>query len=116
MRAIKFTDALCMPGVMASSLCYFGLKFSYYGIMYWLPLFLAEVKGYSDYEISGSVAYFEFGTLSGSVIIGLLSDLMDGKRMPLTTLSILIGAVINVILSYCTENTPDQALGAIIFF
>lgn len=90
-----------MPGVLTSSFCYFGLKFSYYGIMYWLPLFLAEIKGYTDYEISGAVAYFEFGTLGGALIIGILSDMMDGRRMPLTVVSIFVGSIVNMFLSYC---------------
>jgi len=60
--------------------------------MMWLPYFLSEEHDFSDFEISGAVAAFEFGTLAGALIIGIITDLMKQRRCPVLVLSILIGA------------------------
>lgn len=39
-KNVGFGRALCIPGVLTFSLSFFFIKFTYYGIYYWVPTYL----------------------------------------------------------------------------
>lgn len=73
---------------------YFGLKFCYYGLMMWMPLYLlTNQQAISNYDVSWFVVVFEVGTSLGGFIFGVVTDFMGGRRYPLLVLAIFVGAV-----------------------
>eukprot|EP00347_Sterkiella_histriomuscorum_P015299 403357549 len=99
-KGINFWSALQIPGVLAYSLSYFCLKFSSYGLLFWLPMFLQKMNGYTDYETASCVSMLDIGYVIGGVIIGYVSDLMYCRRVPVAVFSIVIATLLHIILVY----------------
>ena len=92
--AISFSEAIKTRGVLNVGASYFGLKFCYYGLMMWMPLYLlTNQQAISNYDVSWFVVVFEVGTSLGGFIFGVVTDFMGGRRYPLLVLAILVGAV-----------------------
>lgn len=93
-QAISFTAAIKTEGVLNVGASYFCLKFCYYGLMMWMPLYLfTNQQSLSNYDVSWFVAFFEVGAALGGFMIGVVSDFMRGRRYPLLVLNIFVGAV-----------------------
>lgn len=97
-KGISFWDAWKIPGVVAYSFSYFCMKFSSYGLMLWLPMFLKKMNNYSDYETASAAAVLDIGYVLGGVAIGYLTDLTYSRRSPIAVASILIATVLHVLL------------------
>lgn len=101
---IPFMEALRTPGVLQISASYFCLKFCYYGIVMWLPLYLSGIEmTMTNYDISLAVVYFEAGTMIGGFTIGIVTDLMGCRRYPAYVTAIIAGA-------YFTHDFQSGAL------
>jgi len=76
MEAINFKQAWMMPGVLQYSFCYFCLKFSVYGILYWLPLYITlnADQDYTDHQIALTAAMYDVGAIIGALFLGFVSD------------------------------------------
>lgn len=56
-----------------------------YGILNWIPVYLASAKGFSATETSLAFTVFEYAAIPGTILLGLLSDrVLKGKRLPIT--------------------------------
>lgn len=97
-HAISFFSAWCIPGVLQYSLCYFCLKFANYGIMYWLPLYLQQERGYSDIWTSNVASLYDLGTIVGGLLLGYITDKMYSKRSPISFLALVVAALMHFLL------------------
>ena len=82
-KSINFFKAWLIPGVIQFSICYLGLKLANYGIMLWLPKYASDELKFTEDEKTLIAVLYDVGTIAGSVILGLLSDWMYGKRTPI---------------------------------
>jgi sugar phosphate permease len=71
-----------------------SLKFATYGIMLWLPLYLQMTAGYSDYESSIVSSMYDLGTITGSLLIGYLTDMTYSRRNPVTFVCLILATFI----------------------
>lgn len=95
-KGISFKSAWKIPGVLQYSLSYFCIKFSSYGLMLWLPMYLQKVNGYTDYETAYAAVSLDVGNVLGGVLIGYLTDLTYSRRTPFAIVSILGATVLEV--------------------
>lgn len=94
-KGINFKNAWKIPGVLQYSLSYFCIKFSSYGLMLWLPLYLKnDDNQYSDYEMASAAATLDIGNVIGGVMIGYLTDLTYSRRTPIAVVSILLATIL----------------------
>ena len=103
-KGISFISAWSIPGVLQYSIAYFCIKFSSYGMMLWLPMYLQKTAGYTDYEIASAAITLDVGNVLGSALIGYLTDLTYSRRTPLAVLSILLATVFEVFLNWMTPE------------
>lgn len=89
---IQFGKALRIPGVLTFSLSFFFIKFAYYGVYYWVPTYLRDDLGYSKDEATNITSLGSAGGIVGSLIMGLLSDLLS-VRSPVHTVGCAVGAL-----------------------
>ena len=83
---------MCIPGVLSFSLSFFFIKFAYYGLYYWVPTYLQDELGYSKEEAGNITSLGSIGGIIGSIIMGLLSDVLF-VRSPVHTFGCIIGAI-----------------------
>jgi len=79
-KSINFFKAWLIPGVIQFSICYLGLKLANYGIMLWLPTYATEHLKFNEDQKTLIALLYDIGTVAGSICLGLLSDLMYGRR------------------------------------
>jgi len=77
---------------IANALNYLVLK----GLTDWIPMFLIEEKGFHSSQAMNTMFWFEVGGLIGSLLSGLISDLL-GKRLYVCS-AFTFGAVPTIIL------------------
>ena len=90
-KNVSFWKALCIPGVLTFSLSFFFIKFAYYGLYYWVPTYLQDELGYSKDEAGNITSLGSVGGIIGSIIMGLLSDVLI-VRSPVHTFGCTVGA------------------------
>jgi len=101
---VSFLKALCIPGVMTYSFSFFFAKFAYYGVYYWVPTYLQEKLGYSKTEAGNITSLGSVGGIIGSIMMGLLSDLLN-LRSPVHIVASAIGALsLSLITSYQDDS------------
>ena len=69
-----------------------------------MPIFLHQTKGYENSEIANILTIYEITTLSGTVILGPLTDLTYGKRSPIALLSIIGASITAFLLTFMFED------------
>ena len=76
--SIGFMQALKIPNVMGYALAFGFFKFINYAMFFWLPFFLSL---HFDSESANVVSsLYSVGMMPGGVIVGVVSDLYDGRR------------------------------------
>ena len=103
-KSINFFKAWLIPGVIQFSICYLGLKLANYGIMLWLPKYAADHLKFNDDEKTLIAVLYDVGTIAGSVLLGLLSDWLYGKRTPICFVGLLIATVGHIFLIFLTSD------------
>ena len=69
------------PLTWALGLCYFGVKLVRYGLLFWLPYYLATSKLHYSSGASAIIATaFEVGGIPFSILAGSLADRVFGRR------------------------------------
>ena len=110
-RAIGFTGALRIPGVVEFSLCLFFSKLVSYTFLYWLPNYIHQTSHVDAQESAILSTIFDIGGIVGGIIAGLISD---STGRPASTCSVmLITAVPCMFLYQWLEGggckiTPDH--------
>jgi len=62
-----------------------------YGIQDWAPLYLTEVKGFTDAQSSWAFAWYEIAAIPGTLICGWMSDkVFKGRRAPVSIIYMVL--------------------------
>ena len=70
-----------------------------FGIITWLPIFLLEVKGFSNEQMMLAFLVFEWAAIPSTLFAGFLSDkLFKGYRMPPAIIS--LGLIVFCLIGY----------------
>lgn len=93
-HAISFWKAWLLPGVIQYSLCIAFVKLSTYGMLFWLPTYATEELAYSRGDVEFIAVAFDVGTIFGSILLGLLTDLTYKKRSPVAFSGLIIGTIL----------------------
>lgn len=83
---------------------FFFIKFSIYAILLWMPLFLNTVLGYENHAIANILTLYEVATMTGTCILGSITDRMYGKRSPIAVLAIIMATCVS---TYMTISYTD---------
>lgn len=89
-KSISFCKAWLIPGVIQFSVCYLGLKIANYGIMLWLPKYAHDHLEFDENQKTLIAILYDVGTITGSILLGLISDFMYGKRCPVSFIGLLL--------------------------
>ena len=95
------------------SICYLGLKLANYSIMLWLPKYAVSYLHF-DPTMRGVISMmYDIGTITGSFVLGFLSDILWRKRIIVSFISLLIAAAGHILLIIVM---PNWLLFILIFF
>ena len=103
-------DALCAPKVALYGFAFFCIKFSIYAILLWMPIFLHTTRHYENHEIANLLTVYELTTLTGTVILGPLTDITYGKRSPIAVVSIALASLAAFILTFLSDSMSHVGL------
>ncbi|PIN22398.1 Permease of the major facilitator superfamily [Handroanthus impetiginosus] len=83
--AVRFLEALRIPGVLPFALCLFFAKLVAYTFLYWLPFYISHtaIEGrYLSNEESGNLStLFDVGGVVGGILAGHISDRLDARAI-----------------------------------
>ena len=96
-KAISFSGALNIPGVMEFSLCLFFAKLVSYTFLFWLPNYISSTSGLDARSSATLSTFFDVGGIIGGIIAGLLSD---QSGMSATTCGAMLVLAIPVMFLY----------------
>jgi sugar phosphate permease len=102
-----------IKGVMQFAVSYFFIKFAYYGIYYWVPTYLEDELGYTQIEAGDITSWGSTGGIIGSIILGLLSDVLT-KRSPVHLLGCIGGALSLSLLTTIRDKDHTAGLSTLI--
>ncbi|XP_004714090.1 sugar phosphate exchanger 3 [Echinops telfairi] len=88
-KAISFSQACCLPGVIPYSLAYACLKLVNYSFFFWLPFYLSKNFKWKEAEADQLSIWYDVGGIIGGTLQGFISDLLQ-KRAPVLALSLLL--------------------------
>lgn len=114
-HGISFWKAWLLPGVIPFAVCIAFVKLSTYGMLFWLPTYAKEELGYSHEDVELIAISFDVGTIIGSILLGLLSDLLYKKRSPVAYIGLVIGSVLFLLVVFFADSSKFGIL-ALIFF
>ncbi|KAL6911667.1 hypothetical protein ACP4OV_000472 [Aristida adscensionis] len=88
-KAVGFTEALRIPGVVPFALCLFFCKLVAYTFLYWLPFYISHTAVGGEYlsdSASGALStLFDFGGVIGGILAGHISDRLDARALTAAT-------------------------------
>ncbi|GAB6027695.1 hypothetical protein CHUAL_001934 [Chamberlinius hualienensis] len=73
-KAVTFTRALKIPGVIEFALCLFFAKLVSYTFLYWLPRYINKSTSMSATDAAYMSTLFDLGGIVGGIIAGVVSD------------------------------------------
>ena len=96
---ISFLKAWMLPRVMLYSSAFFCTKMAVYCLLLWLPTFLKESSlQYTEQQVANLSTTIDLGAMFGSIALGLLSDLMYGKRSPVAFMALIMSVAVSFTL------------------
>ena len=108
---ILFHDILTNKVVWAVTLTSMSIYIVRYGVMSWIPSYL-PTKGFSVEWAKWLVGIFELSAVPGVIILGLVSDLLKGRRSFVCFLCVI--AMILCLVTYFTSTS--KALITVVLF
>merc|ERR1712226_1261433 len=90
-NAIKLKEAWEYPGVAVFTLSYSALKVVIFSLALWLPYYITETYDTSNTNAIRYAAFFDFGSIIGGVVLGLVVDQLQYKSLVLT-IGVLLSA------------------------
>jgi len=72
--------------------------------MLWLPTFASEHLKFNESQKTIVAILYDVGTISGSIILGLISDIMYSRRCPISFLGLLVATIGHSYLIFITED------------
>lgn len=100
MAPVTIPQALAIPGVAGYCIAFGFMKLINYVLFFWLPLFLQ--KHFESDTANMISTLYDFGMMPGGIIVGAVSDAMDGRR----------GCVIVTFLAILCPLLAAMAVGA----
>ncbi|WP_178948423.1 hexose-6-phosphate:phosphate antiporter [Francisella sp. Scap27] len=82
------------------------------GVDQWSPVYAHEVLGFSTETSAWSYALFEAGALTGTLMWGLLSDLVNGRRGA----TAIVSLVATIILLYMYQSATSELVYMVVLF
>lgn len=113
-RSISFKQALLIPGVLIFAISFMFIKFSMYGIFYWLPTYLRDQLNFSKADAANMFSTFDAGSIVGNILMGLITDLLP-YRSPVFEVGIVLSTIFTLALTFW-DNTSKEVLSIIMFF
>lgn len=83
--------------------------------MLWLPKYANDKLDFNEDQKTTIAILYDVGTVTGSIVLGLASDAMYGKRSPVCYLGLLLATVGHILLIFLTKDYKI-ALFCLIFF
>ncbi|OQR66130.1 sugar phosphate exchanger 2-like [Tropilaelaps mercedesae] len=96
-KAISFTKALTIPGVIEFSLALFFAKLVSYTFLFWLPLYVSSSTPFRAEQSAMLSTVFDVGGIGGGILAGYLSDRTGASA---TTSVSFLGLSIPALLIY----------------
>jgi MFS transporter, OPA family, solute carrier family 37 (glycerol-3-phosphate transporter), member 3 len=84
-------------------------------MLFWLPTYAKEELDYSNFDVGLIAITYDVGTIVGSIILGLLTDLTYNKRSPVAFVGLIIGTVLFLMVVFFSDSSK-YAILTIIFF
>lgn len=103
-RGISFWAAWLIPGVIPVAFCYLGLKLANYSIMLWLPIYAVEELEFDASQKALISTLYDVGTLAGSIILGLATDLLWGKRVIICFFGLILAFIGHIFLIFLDKE------------
>ena len=69
-------------------------------LLLWLPTFLKTELKYDDSQVANLSTVIDLGAMLGSIALGLISDLMHGKRSPVALVAVIFASAFSFTLTY----------------
>ncbi len=91
-----------MPGVPVYAAANFCVKSSTYCILFWLPLYLADMNVDNKF-IPYISTTFDLGTITGGIITGLLSDRLGARAIVMVPM-LLFSAICMFIVNFSLNS------------
>ncbi|ODM99600.1 Sugar phosphate exchanger 2 [Orchesella cincta] len=104
-KAVGFTEALKIPGVVEFSLCLFFAKLVSYTFLYWLPRYINNSTKFDATESGYLSTLFDVGGIIGGIVAGVISDY---SGMSATTCAGMLCFAIPMMLVY--QNYGAESL------
>lgn len=89
-----------LPRVMLYSSAFFCTKMAVFCLLLWLPTFLKTELKYDDSQVANLSTVIDLGAMLGSIALGLISDLMHGKRSPVALVAVIFASALSFTLTY----------------
>ncbi|XP_064145716.1 sugar phosphate exchanger 3 isoform X1 [Loxodonta africana] len=109
-KAISFSQACCLPGVILYSLAYACLKLVNYSFFFWLPFYLSNNFEWKEAEADQLSIWYDVGGIIGGTLQGFISDLLQ-KRAPVLALSLLLAT--GALVGY-SRSPDDKSVNALL--
>jgi len=92
-KAISFVGAFQIPMVAQYAVAFGFFKLCNYAFFFWLPYFLSHTN-FSDTEANMIAAAYSFGMMPGGIIVGVVSDMLGGRR------AVVIGIFMVILMGF----------------
>ena len=101
---------------MLFSSAFFCTKLAVYCYLLWIPTYLKHSLHYTDQETANLSTLIDVGAICGSIVLGIISDLMYGKRSPVALFAVLSAIVISFIETYRINFMSRATIMTTMFF
>lgn len=116
-EARPMLQVVLSPLLLCYGLSYFFIKFIRYALLFWLPYFLAQSRGYAEDVAALIATAFEVGGIVGVIALGTLSDRLRHWSRSALAAGALVGLALALLLYVALGSTSPSlsivALGLI---
>ncbi|XP_075957352.1 glucose-6-phosphate exchanger SLC37A2 isoform X2 [Anarhichas minor] len=112
-KAISFSGALRIPGVVEFSLCLLFAKLVSYTFLYWLPLYISNVAHFDAKEAGDMSTLFDVGGIVGGIMAGLVSDYTGGQATTCCVM-LLTAAPMLYLYNYIGQRSIGTTVGMLL--
>mgnify|MGYP006143050233 CR=1 FL=1 len=106
--SVGFMQALQIPNVLGYAIAFGFFKFVNYAMFFWLPFFLALHFDPQAANVISSL--YSVGMMPGGVIVGYVSDLLDGRRACVIAIFMAILAPLLWVFAQFSDTMPPVLL------
>ena len=108
LKPISITDAIKIPNVLGYAMAFGFFKLVNYAMFFWLPYFLS--LHYSPSQSNLISILYDIGMMPGGIIVGYVSDALDGRRACIIALFMAILVPLLYIFSAFSDTLSPMLL------